>query len=508
MRFVRRLAFFAAISLATRWLGLVVDVLDVDEAAHIVGSWQWLAGRLLYVDFVDNKPPLLYVYYALAQALGHSLVSVRLFTSLVTVPLTAFGVSAFFDHDRRGLVGALVFLVYSASFVAHDMVSVHAELPMLLPATWALVLVRDEASAGGPWRVAAAAALLGVATLVKPQAALWLLALVAASAGPAWRSGRRHVVGLVILLGAGFTMPLAATWQYFASLGAAGALVRWTLAANVTYVANPMLWGEALERSAGSLAPFLVVTAPLWWAALRGQSENRDDHRRRVALVALAATTPAGLLGFRFFPHYFVQFYVPLALASAPTIATWLDAPRRQSARAFITWTAVLAVLATIVNAVLYLGPRRVYRETDPVYRAVAARLAADPCAKGATLFVWGWAPIFYYYSGMPPATRFSVLATSGLTSYVAGNLASAREEVDTRDHVDPAQWDLLMADLERNRATFVLDTAPAGLYRWNHHPVARYPRLRDYLAANFDVVATVERVSIYRRRDCAGRTP
>ena len=34
-----------------------------------MGSWVLLDGGRLYTDFVDNKPPLLYAYYALAQLL-------------------------------------------------------------------------------------------------------------------------------------------------------------------------------------------------------------------------------------------------------------------------------------------------------------------------------------------------------------------------------------------------------------------------------------------------------
>ena len=63
------LALFVGLSLLTRWLSLVVEVLDTDEAAHAVGSWVLLDRGRLYTDFVDNKPPLLYAYYALGQAL-------------------------------------------------------------------------------------------------------------------------------------------------------------------------------------------------------------------------------------------------------------------------------------------------------------------------------------------------------------------------------------------------------------------------------------------------------
>ena len=49
-------ALFVLASLLTRWLSLVVEVLDVDETAHAVGSWVLLDGGRLYTDFVDNKP--------------------------------------------------------------------------------------------------------------------------------------------------------------------------------------------------------------------------------------------------------------------------------------------------------------------------------------------------------------------------------------------------------------------------------------------------------------------
>ena len=117
-------ALFVLVSLLTRWLSLVVEVLDMDEAAHAVGSWVLLDGGRLYTDFVDNKPPLLYGYYALAQLLlGRGLLPVHAVTAVVTVPLVALAASASFRHDRRGVAAGLLWLVYGASFLAHDMLA-------------------------------------------------------------------------------------------------------------------------------------------------------------------------------------------------------------------------------------------------------------------------------------------------------------------------------------------------------------------------------------------------
>ena len=142
------LALFVAISLLTRWLSLVVDVLDMDETAHIVGAWDVARGWVPYRDTIDNKPPLVYAYFLLAQAIfGRGLIPVHAFTALVTVPLTALGVSAFVGRGRLGFLAGLTFLVYSAAFIGHDMLASNTEIPMMLPATWALVAVRDARQA-------------------------------------------------------------------------------------------------------------------------------------------------------------------------------------------------------------------------------------------------------------------------------------------------------------------------------------------------------------------------
>jgi hypothetical protein len=217
----------------------------------------------------------------------------------------------------------------------------------------------------------------------------------------------------------------------------------------------------------------------------------------------LLLSIPPTLLGFRFYPHYFIQLYVPLAIAAAP----WLEAQVRprvtRAGRVVIAWSLVMLAGFTISTAILYFWPSRVYRERDPVYRLVADRLHADACAPGATMFVWGYAPPFYYYADLPAASRFVVMAQSRLTGYVSGNLARVRDPREAREGIVPEHWDWLMDDLERNRATFIIDTAPAGIYRWNRYPIDDYPRLRDYLASNYDLVDTVNRVRIYRRRGC-----
>jgi hypothetical protein len=502
---LRRFLLFALVSLVTRAVSLGIDVIDMDEASHAVGSWVARSGGLLYTDFVNNKPPLLYAYYGLAQTLmGTGLVPVRLFTVLLTVPLTALAASAFYRHDRRGLLAGLLFLVYGAAFIGHDVLAVNTELLLLLPASWAVVALRDEESARRLSRWLLAGALLGAAFLFKYHAIAWLPALAWAARTLRPR-GRVAVARGLATLALGFLLPLALTWSYFAARGGEEALVYWTLHNNAAYSANPIPAREWLGRAAGSVLPFLLATAPLWWLWRRSRRDDADCLRRGLLAALVALSLLAAAWGLRFYAHYLVPVYWPLSVAAAPAAAALLF-PLRRGGVWLAAQAAVLLVGFTASTAALYsdvLPGRRVYRETDPVFRKVAERLRGDSCFEGATLFVWGYAPIFYYETRLPPASRFVVLPQSRLTGYVSGNFASLEARGLEAPGVVPRHWDWLFEDLERHRATYVLDTAPAGIFRWDRYPLADFPRLNVYLAAHYEDAGTVDRVRLYRRRGC-----
>jgi hypothetical protein len=116
---------------------------------------------------------------------------------------------------------------------------------------------------------------------------------------------------------------------------------------------------------------------------------------------------------------------------------------------------------------------------------------------------VWGWAPPFYYHARIPPASRFVVLAQARLTPYVSGNLEAVRGRTPG-GQVAPRHWDWLLEDLERSRATYVLDAAPTGLWHWNRYPLREQPRLQGFLDEGYERVDVVENAVLYRRRGCA----
>jgi len=212
---------FVALSVATRWLSLVVDVLDIDETAHIVGAGRW-SGADALSRVRRQQAPLLYVYYLAAQwVFGRGLIAVHAMSALVVVPLTALGVSAFVGHERRG---ALAGVRRSCSVQrgvppAHDMQASHAELLLMAPATWALALQRNGIAARrplAPWAPGAPRHRLPrevpdgrVARGLRPGAGVERPAR-----SPACSCGPRR--GLLIL---GWSVPLAVTAAWFGARG-------------------------------------------------------------------------------------------------------------------------------------------------------------------------------------------------------------------------------------------------------------------------------------------------
>lgn len=495
-RALLRFLLFATVAFLTRAVLLGVPTVDLDEAVYLTGAREMLRGGVPYVAFADHKPPLVFAYYAAAQVLGDGMLPVRLLTALLVVPLVAFSASAFFGHDRRGLFAGLVFLVWSAAFLGHDMLAVNCELLMLAPLALAVVALRDESAARRPSRALAAGLLVGLATLFKYQAAAWGPALAIAVVLAGRRDGWAGPLGRLALLAAGGLVPLLAAWAVFVGLGAGEAFLYWNWTHNLAYSANPVSAGETGERAAAYVLPFLLATLPLWWAAWRSR-RALGTYAATLVAALLAFSTLAALPGLRLYPHYLIPLYFPLALGAATWAAEHVRRPMSRAARAFVAWAAVILVGFSAANGYLYLFRDDVYTETHPAFSRVAARLREDRCFGGGSLFVWGWAPMFYTETRLPPASRF-ILVGFSLVGYVSGNRASTGGE----GLVIPKHWDWLLEDLARRRPTYVLDTAGARFGRWGF-PLEERRLLASFVAASYEPLDVVDHVRIYRRRGC-----
>jgi hypothetical protein len=378
----------------------------------------------------------------------------------------------------------------------------NCEILMLLPATWAVAAVRDEERSRRARWLFLAGGLLGSAMLFKQQAIAWSPALVL-SAILAGRRARRSLPRTLLAFLAGLAIPLLVTWAVFAAQGESRAFLYWTVFFNFGYAQQPMQVSEILVRITKFFLPFVAATLGLWIMVVRSRS-LLARHQRVLVLSVLVCTFPIVFIGFRMYPHYFVPLYTPLALGAAPIACALCVYPFGRWAKLVLAYGLASLIGFGVANRILHLsGHQFHWEEYNTEYRKVADILRADSCFEGASMFAWGPGPMFTHAADLPLASRFA-LPYSTICGYVPGNWAIRSGREKASDVIRPEHWDQLMGDLERNRATYIIDGARA-FKNWKPFPVENFPRMVSYLDAHYQLIDTVGAVRVFRRRDCAG---
>jgi hypothetical protein len=467
-----RLFFLALFTLILAARLCHLDILWAEETLPLAAATQMAHGKVLYHDFWFDKPPLLaWIYLACGARDGFPL---RLAGALYA--LLACWIAWGFARDLWGRREALWAAGLLAFYLVFDIPSavtpVAADLLMLAPHLAAVWMAwRGRAFCGG--------VLAGIAFLVNAKG-VFVLAVCAI-----WS------LRALPMLAVGFAIPNALALAMLWSQGALGAYYeqvwKWgRIYAAGTFIENP--WINGLQRSAhwlGFHAALGIGALWFWWR------DPKADRVRWAAWAAISCTAVAA--GWRFFPRYYFQL-LPLAVLAGARGFAMLG--RRRA----------MALAALLLVPLVRFGPRYVLLargliESRPAQWADiamdqdsrrAAQLVRQWSAPGGTLFVWGFRPELYVYTGLAAGTQY--LDSQPLTGVPADRHLTQSQPVEseaTRAH---------RAELARTHPAFILD----GLGPINPRlAVTAYPDLRPWLA-QYQEVARTELTVIYRRRIAA----
>lgn len=481
----RAALWLLALCVVLRIVSLFRPCLSDDEAIYAVVGRELVAGRVLYRDIVDHKPPAIYLVNAATQAIagptgGMVLLHLVLIVVVWATGLVLAAIAHRWHSDRRaGVMAALLWIVFTTTLIDADSLAANCELFMMLPLAASMYAV-------GRQRWFAAGMLIAVAIAFKYQAAIQLplygLAVIA------WyrkdpvallRAGAGLIMGLVV--------PLAAIALWLHDSGAGDAAWFW-FQFNFAYIntgsSTAMVWQMALR-----VGLVVVAAAPLYACAavaLRGKLQP-------LALGWLVASGLAVLVGGRFFGHYFHQLTAPLAVIAAPAALAWCD--RRRG------WFAVaLAVPASAFFAlsVAHDWLMRTAGEPDPDYRSVVAWLDRHGAPDDA-ICIWGNSPVLYFEAERPLGCRFAF--ANYLTGLSPATPSQTDPSVDSSPNAVPAAWDMLEADLRSRQPGFVIDASPGNIGYYGKYPPEHYPRLAKVLTCEYNAVVEIAGMRIYRRR-------
>ncbi len=418
-------------------------VLWEGEYLPIAAAMQMKRGLVLYRDIWFDKPPLTAAIYLLIG--GKTGVVLRVFGAFYALAACWL---AYRITDRllaAALLGFfLVFDIHSA------VVPIGADLLLLVPHLAAILLVLRKQFF---WSGLAA----GVGFLCNAKA-VFVLAACAVFAWP-------EVVPLV----AGFAVPNAIAFAWLAASGAwtpyLDQVWRWPAQYAASPVVSDPVWNGVVRTAnwAGFHAVLIAGSALLW---------------RRWRFVAWAAVCYAGVvLGWRFFPRYFFLLLPCLTVMAALAI----DTPRRR-------WLLILMVVPLLRFGPRYLslsGWSDLAMDRDS---RESAKLALSLAPRYASLYVWGYRPEIFIYTGMKPATRY--LDSQAMTGVPADRHLTQSTVVLTNGTHEARQ------ELAASKPDVLID----GLSAFNPAlSMARYEELRPWLAGYHEAGRTRETV-IYLR--------
>jgi hypothetical protein len=402
-------------------------VLWAEEDLPLAAGLRMFHGATLYREIWFDKPPLVPAIYLLWGArIGPALrIAGALYALLACVLAYALAATR---YSRRAGYAAAALVGFFLTFDTHSAVlPLAADLLLLVPHLAAVLLTsRRQYFLGG--------AAAGIGFLFNAKGAI-VLAVCALGAWPS-----------VVPLLAGFAIPNLAAAGWLIGTGSVGSYLdqvwRWPAQyAGSPVVADPIWNGVVRTLNWLGFHAVLVIGLAMFWiqAAVK-------ERWKSIAWIGLCFF--GVVLGWRFFPRYYFLLLPALAIPAAGGL-TMLRSR-----------TALAIALLTMMVPLVRFGPRYVTLAWDLAHgrRSDWSDLALDQDSRDASaialreaprdgsLYVWGYRPEIYVYTGLRPATGFlDCQAMTGVpadrhltqsTVVLTAGTHEAREEL-ARSHPD-----------------------------------------------------------------------
>ncbi len=471
-----------------------------DEGVYATVAQGVLDGQVPYRDLFDNKPPLVYIWYAFSFALmGETVVAPRI-VAAVFLSLTTL---ALFNQARMvlPLPAARIAAALFAISTGLPWVALHAntEAYMLLPMVSSLMFFTIGMKDGKLRWFVVAGLLSGLAIMTK-QVAMWnLLALAMVSLIWHRRTAETQLraVGPTLALFGGCFVGLAAVVLPFTFMGALDELIYANVSYNWLYI-NFLTYAERLANFGYGILFFSAVAAPFVVGAIAGLIilwRKRSSATDYVLIVWAVASAIGVASGGRFFPHYFLQLMPSLAVLTGVLVYDrFVHGGDRVLSRPAWMIATFLIVVSVGTTSVLYLAPHRaeeqvvssIYHQKEWEANSEALGLyIKERTEPGDAIFNHGRESQLYFYADRPPAIPY-------FYDWVLEYKEEALAEV--------------VADLELARPVYFIDSVQAPLF--DDWAAAHPPELRAFVSENYDYVGRIYFADVYRLKGRSALAP
>jgi hypothetical protein len=509
-----------ALIVAVAGLPMLIMPLHPDQATFAMMGRAVAEGRFPYKDILDQKPPALFLIYAVAV---HGPFDVMRNVRAFDIAWTTATAVVLLELGRRwwGLrAGVIAALVYGLVHVNNDPWWQSAQPDSMVVLPLALALLLYDAARGGRGRLIAAGVLLGVACQLRFQMVLYVPFVPLVELAGALSGRVRLWLHRMVWLGVGFVALQAVLLLY---LIVGGALHEFIL--TMRYAAGYTRTGGPWNPPGGPTLPaYLRVFRDgfLFWSSFRlvlvlpavvggfyGAFLLREPRVQRLVIFAVLSYIAVALQA-KFFWYHYGHLFLSLSLLGG---WTW-DRTIRALGR---SWPRPVAYLVTgVIAAVLVLNTSQVrddalnewksfirfyaHPEEREFYYAFVrggyanlrqtAFYVRERTQPGDSIYVWGFDPAIYLLADRPTASRF--LFSFPLMS-----------------DWTPPEWKVdFVQELARNRPVYFI-VERGGTATWivgyeidMADYIGWYPTLHQWLEAHYEIETEIGGSILYHRKE------
>jgi hypothetical protein len=470
------------------------SVIDWDESTFILMGQNILDGHLPYVELWENKPPLAFVFFAVAILFGKSIIIVRIAGTIALLgsAYLTFRVGRDIWGRQAGVLAAILSIVFVS--LAHSGQATMTEIIALVPTMGALVvlLTRGVNRSTCFWT----GFLLSVATLIRLNLAYLAVAvgiLIVCWSFSAWIPFLKRTAAYVL----GGLLPLAVVALPYVIGGHEEIFINSVFIAPLRYTnaydsfANGFVFLIRRSFSLSNVVLSIVCLGGLICIVKNWSSYEKHQKYGTLLIVTFSLGIGCSIVFTgAAHPHYLIQLVPFLSLVAASGTGYLLNWPYKKVVSVFLV-LGIVSLTKPIIDEYVIIGRKLATNEpvlSDEGYQIASYLRSNNPLDEPIYMMTYH---IVYWLVGIKPiaksVTHPSTIRKEYLLKAILGPQASSEGEMIALLQKKPLY-------IVKDKETLYLTGVAAKA-------------LEDKLSSDYVLVKFINQAYIYRRRSNRNET-
>lgn len=500
--------FFSCMTLLiiVRSLTLYSEVIQVDESDFATYGAIWATGGTPYVDFVDNKPPLCYAFYAISNLLfGNNMIAVHSIM-ILWIAITSWFIMLLartIGYNRAGPWAALLYSAWTVCFPATATLPANSEnmfnLPSAIAAYCYLKSGTTDKKNNKSILILLAGIFIAIASLFKHQAGILLCVIIVHIVYEAIlrQTSKWKALYDILILACGFVIPWAIFFIYFIRHDALSEALTYNFYNNIHYVNSHFDYARFLSRLSIRTSLFILANLPLFVCATYA-CVNLKENIKWFFIFWVIGAMLAVSAGGHFSPHYYVQVWPPIILLAA---LGWFKITELEIKR----WRTNLLAISFIIIPLIFSSVHwwsyfsRWFEPREPVIKELTDEVIKRTSERDK-IFIWGYFSYPYYFANRLPATRF--VTCQYIVPYWEKKMAGATEfSISEMMNRHELAYKQLMDDLLKYTPKLIIDTTNSHDFTyWLPFDMKNFREYQTLVTTHYHHVKDIRGMAIYER--------